>query len=154
MSGKRFTRVAIGVGAMFIVIQLVPYGRSHANPPVRSEPAWSAPDIRVFAARACFDCHSNETRWPWYSHVAPMSWLVQRDVEEGRRVLNFSEWNRPQPGAAESAEETAEGDMPPATYSWLHSEARLSAVEREGLILGLKATLGSGKGQPGHGGDD
>lgn len=72
-------------------IQAVLYGRQHSNPPVVAEPKWDAPQTRSLAARACFDCHSNETVWPWYSNFAPISWLVQRDVDEGRRALNFSE---------------------------------------------------------------
>ena len=61
----------------FLLIQFVPYGRSHTNPPVLSEPAWDSPETRVLAQTACFDCHSNETDWsPWYTKVAPASWLV------------------------------------------------------------------------------
>ncbi len=79
--------------AGFGLLQLVPYGRNHTNPPVAAEPAWASAQTRALAVRACFDCHSNETTWPWYSNVAPVSWLIQRDVDEGRRRLNFSEWN-------------------------------------------------------------
>ena len=78
--------------AIFLLIQLIPYGRDHTNPAVVAEPAWDLPETRALAVRACFDCHSNETIWPWYSNVAPISWLVQRDVDEGREKLNFSEW--------------------------------------------------------------
>ncbi|NVB82954.1 MAG: cytochrome C, partial [Kofleriaceae bacterium] len=69
---------------MFGVMQLVPYGRARSNPPVASEPAWDSPRTRELAVRACFDCHSNETKWPWYARVAPMSWVLERDVEIGR----------------------------------------------------------------------
>ena len=86
-----------------LAIQLAPYGRDHTNPPARREPAWDSPQTRSLAARACFDCHSNETVWPWYSNVAPFSWLVQRDVDKGRKDLNFSEWDRAQEEASESA---------------------------------------------------
>jgi hypothetical protein len=77
-------------------IQLVPYGRDHGNPPVTGEPTWDASETRALVKQACFDCHSNETEWPAYASIAPVSWLVQRDVNEGRAVLNFSEWPRPQ----------------------------------------------------------
>ncbi len=77
---------------LFLLIQAVPYGRNHANSPNRTEPTWDSPTTRQLAVRACYDCHSNETIWPWYSNVAPVSWLVQRDVEEGRDEVNFSEW--------------------------------------------------------------
>src|SRR5581483_2821093 len=84
--------------ALFLLAQAVPYDRSHTNPPVTAEPRWDSPQTRELAARACFDCHSNLTTWPWYSNVAPISWLVQRDVDGGRSALNFSEWNKPQDG--------------------------------------------------------
>ncbi|HEX2864506.1 MAG TPA: heme-binding domain-containing protein, partial [Deinococcales bacterium] len=79
--------------AAFLLIQLVPYGRAHAAPAVTGEPAWPA-GARQLAVRACFDCHSNQTVWPWYSNIAPVSWLVQHDVDEGRHWLNFSQWNQ------------------------------------------------------------
>lgn len=125
-----------------LVIQLVPYGRAHENPAVVAEPSWDSPQTRELAVRACFDCHSNETVWPWYSNVAPFSWLVQRDVEEGREHLNYSEWNRPQEGD-ESAETVHEGSMPPNYYLWTHSEARLTDAELATLADGLEATFGS-----------
>jgi hypothetical protein len=131
-----------GLG-LFGVVQLVPYGRDHTNPAVVREPAWDRPATRELAVRACFDCHSNETRWPWYSHVAPLSWLVQRDVDVGRRMVNFSEWDRAQEEAGESAETVLEGEMPPATYLPLHPSARLSAEEKRALADGLTATVGA-----------
>src|SRR5690349_11025724 len=67
----------LAITGLFLLIQAVPYGRAHTNPPVVSEPHWDSPRTRELAKRACFDCHSNETRWPWYSHVAPMSWVLQ-----------------------------------------------------------------------------
>ena len=76
---------------LFGLIQLVPYGRNHTNPPVGTEPNWISDQARAVTVRACYDCHSNETTWPWYSNVAPISWLIQRDVEEGRGIINFSE---------------------------------------------------------------
>jgi hypothetical protein len=123
-------------------IQLVPYGRAHTNPPVVQEPAWDSPRTRELAKRACYDCHSNETVWPWYSHLAPFSWSVQDHVEEGREHMNFSEWNHPSEHAHEAAEEVEEGHMPLPSYVRMHSSARLSDSEREELIAGLKATFG------------
>jgi hypothetical protein len=133
----------VGVGAFFVVAQLVPYGRRHSNPPVVKEPHWDQPRTRELALRACFDCHSNETRWPWYSSVAPISWLVQYDVDEGRRLLDFSEWHRSYEEAGDSAESILEGEMPPWTYLTLHREARLSSEEKNALAQGLSATLGA-----------
>jgi hypothetical protein len=68
---------------LLAVAQAIPYGRGHSNPPVTKEPAWDSSRTRELAKRACFDCHSNETTWPWYSNVAPESWLIQRDVDAG-----------------------------------------------------------------------
>jgi hypothetical protein len=131
----------------FLLIQIVPYGRVHTNPPVLQEPQWDSPATRALAARACFDCHSNETKWPWYSYVAPASWLVAHDVEEGRSRLNLSEWGMPSgggeggEGAGEAAEVIAGGYMPPAQYLLMHPEARLSDAEKQQLIQGMQASL-------------
>lgn len=155
MPGLWIRRTLVGLLAVFLALQLVPYGREHTNPPVRAEPAWDAPQTRELTRRACFDCHSNETNWPWYSHVAPVSWLVQRDVEEGRAKLNYSEWDRPQEETSESAEAVREAKMPPRGYLLPHPEARLSDAERQSLIVGLEATFGGErKGRSGEEGED
>ena len=140
---KRIIRlVVLSLAVLFVLIQFVPYGRNHTNPPGRVEPAWDSPQTRALAARACYDCHSNETVWPWYSHVAPASWLVQRDVDHGRSKLNFSAWDRPQEDADEAAEMVQKGKMPLSYYLPAHPSARLSDAERQALIAGLTATLG------------
>jgi hypothetical protein len=140
---RRFLRRAlVALLVLFVLIQLVPYGRSHDNPPERSEPRWDSPRTRELAVRVCFDCHSNETRWPWYSHVAPISWLLERDVEEAREHLNFSEFSREQRHADEAAHEYEEGEMPLWFYLPLHREARLDDAERRELIDGLRKTFG------------
>ncbi len=134
--------LALSVGlvlAGFLLLQVVPYGRNHANPPVLSEPQWPDAETRSLARRACFDCHSNETTWPWYSNVAPFSWLVQHNVSEGRSKLNFSAWE--QNGRGEGKDEIVEilqkGEMPPFDYLLLHPAARLSDAERQKLIRGF-----------------
>ncbi|MGB8361494.1 MAG: heme-binding domain-containing protein [Acidimicrobiia bacterium] len=129
-----------GVLGLLVLIQLVPYGRDHQNPAVVAEPSWDSPQTRDLAVRACFDCHSNETTWPWYSNIAPLSWLIQRDVDEGREHVNFSEWNRRQ-RSGESAETVREGEMPPPYYTVTHPNARLSDSEMEALAQGLTASL-------------
>lgn len=140
---RRWTkRGLIGFGLLLLAIQAVPYGRAHTNPAVTAEPTWDSPRTRQLAQRACFDCHSNETRWPWYTQIAPFSWLVQYDVDEGREHLNFSEWDQSQDHGGDAAEEFAEGEMPPKPYLLLHSEARLKGEEREALRRGLAKTLG------------
>jgi hypothetical protein len=127
--------------AGLLLIQLVPYGRQHGNPPVIREPNWNSPQAREAAQQACFDCHSNETVWPWYANVAPISWLIQRDVDEGREYLNFSDWGSGREGeeSHELHEVMEEGEMPPAPYLLLHAEARLTDAERNQLINGFVA---------------
>jgi hypothetical protein len=140
-SARFFVRVGVVVVLLFVAIQFVPYGRNHVNPPVGPEPTWDSPETRALAKRACFDCHSNETEWPAYSKIAPVSWLIQHDVGEGRAVLNFSEWHRPQEEAKEAAEEVLEGEMPLRMYQLMHAHARLNARDRELLARGLERTL-------------
>lgn len=139
---KWWPRIGLGVVGTLLVIQLIPYGRDHSNPPITGEPAWDSPQTRELARQACFDCHSNETAWPAYARVAPASWLVQHDVDEGRAMLNFSEWRRPQEEAEEAAEAVLEREMPPPAYLLVHAHARLNAAERDQLARGLGRTLG------------
>ena len=138
---RRLGWLGINTMVALLVIQLVPYGRNHVNPPIVSEPAWDSPATRELAKQACFDCHSNETQWPAYASVAPVSWLIQHDVDEGRAVLNFSEWQRPQEEASESAKVVEEGEMPPAMYRLMHAHARLSSPDLNRLASGFAKTL-------------
>jgi len=129
---------------IFIGIQFIPYGHNHENPPVTREPGWKSKDVRELAKKGCFDCHSNETLWPWYGRVAPMSWLVYRDVDAGRKVLNFSEWQdgrREGENAAKINEEIAEGEMPPFMYRLAHPNARLTLDEKRQLTDGVAASF-------------
>lgn len=127
----------VGFGA----IQLVPYGRDHDNPPSVKEPRWDDPATRRIAAAACLDCHSNVTSWPWYTKIAPVSWLTQRDVEEGRNRLNFSRWDQPQQATLRDVLKAInKGDMPPLQYKLLHGSARLSEAEKRELATGLSRT--------------
>jgi len=142
MGWKRIVRlVLLGLVGLLVLIQFVPYGRDHTNPPVTAEPQWDSPRTRELTAGSCFDCHSNLTKWPWYTDVAPMSWLVQRDVDEGREALNFTEWDRPQEAFGEIAEVVGEGEMPPSTYTIIHWGAKLDDAERRELSEGLRATF-------------
>jgi hypothetical protein len=135
------TRGMVVLSAGFFVIQFVPYGRDHTNPPVVAEPAWNSDLTRDLAVRACFDCHSNETAWPWYSNIAPISWAVQCDVEAGRDELNFSEWHLSQDGD-EASETVRDKSMPPRRYLLTHPEARLTQEQLAALAAGLAVTLG------------
>ena len=145
---KILVRLAIGLAVVGVVIQFVPYGRDHANPAVLADAPWPDAESRRIAVQSCYDCHSNETKWLWYSNIAPMSWLVQRDVDEGREKLNFSEWGRRRQ-SDESAEAVENGSMPPTKYTVIHWGARLSSAEKAKLIAALKqidASARSGRG--------
>lgn len=129
---KNIKRTSLIVIVLFFAaIQLVPVSRS--NPPVETEVP--APDeVKTVLKRACYDCHSNEVKWPWYSYVAPASWLVAYDVKEARKELNFSTWNRfdaekRNKKIKEIWEEVSEGEMPLWQYTLIHSDARLSRTD-------------------------
>jgi hypothetical protein len=110
---------------------------------VLQEPVWDSTRTRDLAVRACFDCHSNETEWLWYHNIAPISWGVQMDVDTGREVLNFSEWNREQDEAKDAAEVIADGEMPPVRYIIAHPPGALSDGEKQELMQGLARTIGA-----------
>lgn len=149
MLKKTWMKVVLGLVGAFVIAQVVPYGRNHSNPPVTKEPAWPE-GAKALAVRACYDCHSNQTEWPWYANVAPVSWLVQRDVDEGRHALNFSEWDKPQREADEAAKEVREGGMPMPIYPPLHPGARLSPDEKAKLVAALETIAGKGGGEHGE----
>ena len=129
---------------VLLAIQLVPYGHDRTNPPVVAEPRWDSPVTRALAERACFDCHSHETRWPAYSRIAPVSWLIAHDVADGREALNFSAWQPPrEPDRV--PEEVREGEMPPSIYTLMHASAKLNDAERRALADGLAATTAAHK---------
>ncbi len=125
-------------GVALAAIQLLPV--PHTNPPWNA--SLQAPDAVIgMLKRACYDCHSNQTRWPWYSHVAPFSWLVSRHVMEARRRLNFSEWEAyasdPETAShklGEIADQVSSAKMAPWYYRLMHPEARLTLAERQKLI--------------------
>jgi hypothetical protein len=147
-----------GVGGLvlFAGIQLVPYGWRHPNPPVTQDAPWPDADSARIARASCYDCHSNETDWPAYSYVAPMSWLVRSDVESGRDELNFSEWDRDDGEADKAIEEILAGAMPPDRYAMIHRDARLTDAETERLVAALRVLddePGEGNGGPDGGGD-
>jgi hypothetical protein len=130
---KLGTVAAVG---LFAVIQFVPYGHTHTNPKTTVEAPWPSAAARTIATRACYDCHSNRTKWRWYSFVAPASWLVQQDVVEARGRLNFTEWIRPQ-RLHDLADAVASGQMPPTKYTVIHPDAKLSAYDRKVLVDAL-----------------
>jgi hypothetical protein len=104
------------------------------------------PEIETTLKRACYDCHSNETRWPWYSHAAPLSWLVVHDVTLGRKEVNFSEWGSYNPATRRRKLEwmgrtMREEAMPPWTYRLLHPDARLTNAERAALERWIESQI-------------
>ena len=138
----KFRIFLVALAVLLLGIQLVPVDRS--NPPVQGEIEAPA-EVMSVIEESCYDCHSNEVRWPWYAHVAPASWLVAHDVEEGREHLNFSAWS--QYDAEERAEkleeiweEVEDGKMPLDKYLWLHSDARLTDADRETLRAWVHAS--------------
>lgn len=150
-------RLALGFSvplAVFACIQLVPFGHDHSAPPDGLRPAWDSPRTRALAERACLDCHSNQTRWPWYSRIAPLSWRIQGHVQEGRSKLNFSAFEASNKDVAEAASEAGEAvtkqEMPPIDYLLAHPEARLSDEERRALAAGLDAMFTASKGAEGR----
>lgn len=137
----RFAKFLGGVVVLFILMQAVPYGRTHSNPPTIAEPNWTTPHIRELAKRACFNCHSNETVWPWYADLAPFSWVVQFDVEGARHTINFSEWDHHYPMAEYAGARVREGMMPPYKYRVAHPEADLTPEETKELADSLDRML-------------
>ena len=123
----------VGLSACFLLagIQLWPAGRTN---PATSAGLDAPPEVTAILRRACFDCHSNETRWPWYGYVAPVSWLLVHDVDEGRAELNFSEWgslpeDKRAKRKARVVDEVESAKMPPPGYLRFHGDARLTPEE-------------------------
>jgi hypothetical protein len=133
---KWMKRFGIALAIALFAVQLVPVVRS--NPMEHNFPEAPA-QVQALMRRSCNDCHSNETQWPWYARVAPVSFLIVRDVKEGRKKLNVSVWNRYDDARRarkkrEIAKEVERGNMPPWYYVPLHPEAKLSAQERELIV--------------------
>ncbi len=132
----------------FVVLQLIPGSSINAkfaspgNPPVTNTIKWDSPETEKLVRDACFDCHSNETVYPWYSNVAPISWLVNKDINEGRRKLNFSTSRRFE--GDEMIREIKRGTMPMSIYLPMHPAANLTAEQKQQLMAGLLATFGGG----------
>ena len=132
----------------FVILQVIPASSINAkfaapgNPPVTKTTNWDSPETEKLFRTACADCHSNETRYPWYSTIAPVSWLVNKDINEGRRELNISSGRRIE--GDEMIEQIQRGKMPPAVYLPMHPDANLSADQKQQLMAGLQATFGGG----------
>lgn len=138
--------LALALGGVALAIQLVPVDRT--NPPATAPLAAVPPAVADGLRRACYDCHSHETRWPWYAAVAPASWLVAHDVHEGREHLNFSTWGdlppRKRTKALEEIVEVLDEDtMPPWVYDVAHRGLRLDAAERAAVLAWARGATDS-----------
>jgi hypothetical protein len=143
-AGQALLALSAVVVAFLLLIQLVPVNRT--NPPVQATLQWDSPATQDLATRACLDCHSNQTRWPWYANIAPGSWLTATHVQEGREHLNLSQWdqlsaNRQSRMAEEIQQQIERGSMPPKDYQMIHVDARLTDAQKQQLIQGIMNTL-------------
>jgi heme-binding protein len=134
-------RILWGVFAGLVVAQITPTARS--NPPVESAETMFPiipvpPNIVDIFRRSCQDCHSNQTAWPWYSRVAPMSWFLVHHVNQGRSELNVSEWERytarrKDRRLKEISDQVASGKLPILSYTLMHPGAKLAVPDRKAL---------------------
>ena len=139
---KKLKWIFAALVAVFALLLLT--NPTRTNPPVAPGHDLMAtnappPQIAALLHAACYNCHSYETKWPWYSRIAPVSWLVVGDVKNGRERMNFSDWPRELPERAAKrlgriSEEVGYKDMPPSKYTLMHPEARLTADQRQQLI--------------------
>jgi Haem-binding domain len=133
--------IAVAIGFLLLAIQFVPVDRSNPaiDPPRTIYASLTMPgEVKAVFERSCKNCHSNETDWPWYSYVAPVSWVVGHDVHQARKMMNFSEWGRysaerKEDKLEEICEQVTKGDMPDRKYAIFHREAKVTAQEREAV---------------------
>ena len=135
--------------AVVAVLAIQLYRPAKTNPPENPERnlkavAQVSPEVDAIFARSCNDCHSYKTVWPWYTQVAPSSWFVISDVNDGRRHMNFSDWtqyptDRQQRKLSQICEEVESGDMPLKQYTWIHTETGLDADQRKTVCDWTKA---------------
>jgi len=134
---KLWGKILIGLVILLVGIQFIP--ANQANPPITHQVQWANAQTETYFQGACADCHSNETVWPWYSKVAPLSWWIAHHVNHGREYFNVSE---PNIGHADEAYEAVhEGWMPLGSYTWMHPKAQLTTEQRDEFASGLKATF-------------
>ena len=140
-SWKKIVLWVIGVVVVvFAIMQAIPYGRSsHTNPPAVNAFKWTDPQAEAIAKKSCYDCHSNDSSWWWATNVAPFSWLVQVDVDGGRKRFNFSEYaGLP---SSQQFQRAVQGGMPPIQYTLVHPSAKLTDTQKQTLIKGYAAGM-------------
>ncbi|MCX6364235.1 MAG: heme-binding domain-containing protein [Actinobacteria bacterium] len=129
----------VGLIALFVLIQFVPYGRDHTQQPATNPFKWSSPEAEAIAKKSCYDCHSNETKWWWGVKIAPASWLAQHDIDDAQKVFNFSEWDGSL--TTEGLQNAINDNMPPLQFTLLHPSAKLSDADKQTLVDGFQASL-------------
>lgn len=140
---KRYAKwFSVAVAAGLVLIQFLPCDRT--NPPIAPgrdiiAATQPPPPVAALLRDACYDCHSHETRWPWYDRIAPTSWWVAGHIQDGRKRLNFSDWPPADPRRAKKkleqiSEAVTDGAMPLPSYTWMHPAARLSAAAKQLLV--------------------
>jgi len=132
----KFWKGAAAAIAVAALVQFVPVKRD--NPPEKTE-VTAPPEVKAILVRACYDCHSNRTAWPWYSYVAPVSWLVANDVRKGRREVNFTDWpffnqDEQEHILSHIVKQMQRRSMPLPIYLTMHPQARLTEADRQALI--------------------
>ena len=142
-----FGRVLGIIVLVFVIFQFIPYGKEKTNPKVDKALEIKAPEnVMKLFKRSCYDCHSNETKWPWWSYVAPASWSISDDVKGGRAALNFSIWKKYSPKKQQQEKidiyRTVAGPMPLPQYTWLHKHTKLTKDE----IKTIREWASNGKG--------
>jgi len=139
---KKIKILLLVLAAIFIIIQFIPYGKP-SNQPLSGkdlfEVATLPQEVGIIFKNACYDCHSQLVKFPWYSHVAPVSWLLARDINEGREHLDLSKWgDLTKKGKLKLldkiSDEVNEGNMPLKKYTLMHKEARLTKAERDLVV--------------------
>lgn len=138
---RKVKSILLGIIGVLLIIQLFQIDKT--NPPVRQEEDFitlkQPPEhIEPILRTVCYDCHSHETTYPWYTSVAPISWWIRHHIDEGREHLNFSTWTqydaeKQDHKLEECEEEVEEGEMPLKSYTWVHRDAKLSDRQRKEL---------------------
>ncbi len=149
---KKFTKknILIGLLALLLVMQLFRINKT--THPVNPEKDFvtitsASPEVTGVLKQACYDCHSNQPSYPWYTNVAPVSWWIAHHIDEGQHELNFSEWGgysekRKNHKLEECIEMVEEGDMPLPSYTWMHKEAKLTDAQKLQLVEFFRAVKG------------
>lgn len=159
MNRARVKLVLAGLIAFLVVIQI--FQPQRTNPPVVSSRSLGVHvdvpvDVQSALLRACGDCHSNQTHWPWYSHVAPLSWVITDDVNEGRRHMNFEDWEaRQDPDQADEriagiCKEVQQNGMPPFSYRIVHKDLQLKTNEIASICAWTQAFRSTSNGSSSH----